>query len=77
MNVGKLLLLVVVMVVKFEIVVYFFMIFMFNLGCLEGDFMKNDGGFLSGVIMVDFFGFIKDVYFGKVIYVFYIFIWFF
>lgn len=59
------------MVVKLEIVVYFFIIFMFNLGCLEGDFLKNDGGFLSGVIMVDFFGFIKDVYFGKVIYDFY------
>jgi len=75
-NAGKSSLLAAVTVAKPEIAAYPFTTLMPNLGCLEGDPMKNDGGFSSGATMADLPGLIKDAHLGKVIYVLVIFMWF-
>lgn len=67
-NAGKSSLLAAVTVAKPEIAAYPFTTLMPNLGCLEGDPLKNDGGFSSGATMADLPGLIKDAHLGKVIY---------
>lgn len=64
-NAGKSSLLAAVTVAKPEIAAYPFTTLMPNLGCLEGDPMKNDGGFASGATMADLPGLIKDAHLGK------------
>jgi hypothetical protein len=77
-NAGKSSLLAAVTVAKPEIAAYPFTTLMPNLGCLEGDPMKNDGGFASGATMADLPGLIKDAHLGKVIFnVLFILMWFF
>ncbi|KAG0627547.1 hypothetical protein M758_2G210000 [Ceratodon purpureus] len=65
-NAGKSSLLAAVTVAKPEIAAYPFTTLMPNLGCLEGDPLKNDGGFSSGATMADLPGLIKDAHLGKV-----------
>lgn len=64
-NAGKSSLLAAVTVAKPEIASYPFTTLMPNLGCLEGDPLKNDGGFSSGATMADLPGLIKDAHLGK------------
>ncbi|KAG0627550.1 hypothetical protein M758_2G210000 [Ceratodon purpureus] len=64
-NAGKSSLLAAVTVAKPEIAAYPFTTLMPNLGCLEGDPLKNDGGFSSGATMADLPGLIKDAHLGK------------
>ena len=66
-NAGKSSLLAAVTVAKPEIAAYPFTTLMPNLGCLEGDPLKNDGGFSSGATMADLPGLIKDAHLGKVV----------
>lgn len=51
---------------KPEIAAYPFTTLMPNLGCLEGDPLKSDGGFSTGPTMADLPGLIKDAHLGKV-----------
>lgn len=65
-NAGKSSLLAAVTLAKPEIAAYPFTTLMPNLGCLEGDPLKNDGGFSTGPTMADLPGLIKDAHLGKV-----------
>lgn len=51
---------------KPEIADYPFTTLMPNLGCMEGDPLKDDGGFAVGPTMADLPGLIKDAHLGKV-----------
>lgn len=66
-NAGKSSLLAAVTAAKPEIAAYPFTTLVPNLGCLEGDPLKNDGGFSRGATMADLPGLIKDAHLGKVI----------